>query len=286
MKKILISFLLLLTVTGTAFAVVREGHIAYANMDNKEYSDFMSNSIDEEDYKSWWTDYKIDRPEYKPYVTTKVEYESFGSLTGMFMALEAGKIDRMELDQPVAEYFFKLKGNNEKYIPYIITKGVTYYLSMGFKDGSKWLKPFNDAIKAMAKDETLIRLKSKYITYADENIKPIKFEKFPDAATVKIAVTGDMPLIDYITTDGTPSGFNTAMLAEIARRLKINVELVHTSSRTRAAVLASGRADGIFWFSYEKTTDMRTYDKLDGISLTEPYYSWDSLITIGRKLHK
>ncbi|MBR6901435.1 MAG: transporter substrate-binding domain-containing protein, partial [Synergistaceae bacterium] len=86
--------------------------------------------------------------------------------------------------------------------------------------------------------------------------------------------------------NGTPSGFNTAMLAEIARRLKINVELVNTSSGSRAAALASGRADGIFWFSHEKTTGMRDYDRLDGILLTEPYYSWDLLITIGKKLHK
>lgn len=285
MKKILISLLLLLAVVGAASAAIREGHISYANMDNEEYSHFISN-IPDKDYKSWWIYYKIDRPEYAPYITSEVEYKSFGSLARMLMALEAGKIDRMEVDLPVAEYFFKLKGNSNKYVPYIITKGVNYYLSMGFKDGSKWFEPFNKTIKAMAKDDTLLRLKAKYIIDANENVKPIKFEKFPKAETVKIAVTGDMPLIDYVAADGTPAGFNTAMLAEIARRLKINIALVNTSSESRAAALASGRADGIFWFLYEKTTDMRSFDKLDGISLTEPYYSWDTLVTIGRKLHK
>ena len=285
MKRVLISFLLLLAAIGVASAAVSEGHISFGNVDDEEYSNFMSH-IPEEKYKSWWTDYKIDHPEYEPYLTNEVEYKSFESLTSMLMALEAGKIDRVELDQPVAEYFFKIKGNREKYVPYIIANGITYYLSMGFKNGNKWFEPFNETIKAMIEDHTLLLLKEKYITVADENVKPEKFENFPGAETVKIAVTGDMPLIDYVAADGTPAGFNTAMLAEIARRLKINIALVNTSSESRAAALASGRADGIFWFSHEKTTGMRDYDRLDGILLTEPYYSWDLLITIGKKLHK
>ena len=285
MKRVLISFLLLLAAIGVASAAVSEGHISFGNVDDEEYNNFMSH-IPEEKYKSWWTDYKIDHPEYEPYLTNEVEGKSFESLTSMLMALEAGKIDRVELDQPVAEYFFKIKGNREKYVPYIIANGITYYLSMGFKNGNKWFEPFNETIKAMIEDHTLLLLKEKYITVADENVEPEKFENFPGAETVKIAVTGDMPLIDYVAANGTPAGFNTAMLAEIARRLKINVELVNTSSGSRAAALASGRADGIFWFSYEKTTGMRDYDRLDGILLTEPYYSWDWLITIGKKLHK
>ena len=159
------------------------------------------------------------------------------------MALDAGKIDTMELAGVVGEYLLRLKGNNEKYLPYIFSTGVTYYLSMGFKEGSKWFEPFNEAIKAMTKDKTLLFLKAQYVMDADENPEPVKFEKFPDAETVKIAVTGDMPPIDYVAADGTPAGFNTAMLAEIARRLKINVELVSINSGARAATLTSGRAD-------------------------------------------
>ena len=157
---------------------------------------------------------------------------------------------------------------------------------MGFKENNKWFKPFNEAIKAMNEDDTLLFLKAKYITAANKNIKPVKFDKFPDAETVKIAVTGDQPPIDYIAADGTPAGFNTAMLAEIARRLKINVELVNIDAGARAAALASERVDGVFWFWYEKVTDMKFYDTPDGVVLTEPYYDTNTVMTIGRKLHK
>ena len=287
MKKLLIAFLLLLSVTlgsVNAFALPKEGYLDYSNMSSEEYDKFISDSLSNDEYI--WNDYKIDAPEYAPYISTKAEYVPFDSFIEMIMALDAGKIDRMELDQPVAEYFFKLKGNNEKYLTYVITSGVTYYLSMGFKEGNKWFEPFNETIKAMTKDKTLLFLKAQYVMDADENPEPVKFENFPDAETVKIAVMGDIPPIDYVAADGTPAGFNTAMLAEIARRLKINVELVSINAGARAATLASGRVDGVFWFWYEKLTGMKNSDAPAGVSLTEPYYSWDTLIYIGKKLHK
>jgi len=284
MKKILVSLLLLLSVTWgvTASAAVREGHLAYSNMDGEEYIDFITDLSN--DYLPW-NFYKIDRLEYLPYLGISTEAQDFNSLTEMLMALDAGKINIIELQQPVAEYFFKLKGNNEKYIPYVITKGVTYYLSMGFNENSKWFEPFNETIKSMTEDKTLLFLKAQYVMDAEENPKPVKFEKFPDAETVKIAVTGDMPPIDYVAADGTPAGFNTAMLAKIAKRLKINIELININAGSRAAALVSGRADGVFWFWYDKATKIPR-DVPNGVTLTEPYYSWDTLVYVGKKLHK
>ncbi len=292
MKKILVSLLLLLSVTWggvTASAAVREGYISYSNVSNEEYNEFISNtfkgSFSWDQHDIVWTQYSIDRPEYKPYLSTLAEVQNFDSLSEMLMALDAGKIDRMELAQPVSEYFFKIKGNNEKYIPYLSVGGVQYYLSMGFKENNKWFAPFNETIKAMAEDKTLLLLKAQYVMDAEENPKPVKFEKFPDAETVKIAVTGDMPPIDYVAADGTPAGFNTAMLAEIARRLKINVEFVNINSGARAAALASERADGVFWFWYNKVAKTPR-DVPTGVKLTEPYYSWDTFYYVGKKLHK
>ncbi len=284
MKKILVSLLLLLSVTWgvTASAAVREGHLAYSNMDGEEYIDFITDLSN--DYLPW-NFYKIDRLEYLPYLGISTEAQDFNSLTEMLMALDAGKIDRMELPQPVAEYFFKLNGNEEKYVTYMITKNVTYYIAMGFKENNKWFELFNETIKAMTEDRTLLFLKAQYVMDADENPKPIKFEKFPDAETVKIAVTGDVPPIDYVAVDGTPAGFNTAMLAEIAKRLKINIELININAGARAAALASGRADGVFWFWYDKSTKTPR-DIPTGVTLTEPYYSWDTLYYVGKKLHK
>ena len=132
MKKILISLIFILASAGSACAVVREGYIVFANMSNSEYSDFIYSSFNDDDTDFWWNDYKIDRPEYAPYLATIAEYQDFNSFSAMLMALDSGKIDRIELEQPAAEYLLSLKGNDEKYVPYLITKGVTYYLSMGF----------------------------------------------------------------------------------------------------------------------------------------------------------
>ncbi|MBQ7215124.1 MAG: transporter substrate-binding domain-containing protein [Synergistaceae bacterium] len=202
----------------------------------------------------------------------------------MVMALDAGKVDRIEFPEPVGKYFLRQNNNTAKYVIYWLAQGVDYYLSMGFKDGSKWFKPFNAAIKAMNEDDTLLLLKAKYVGHTRDDMQPITFEKFPNAETVKIAVTGDMPPIDYIAADGTPAGFNTALLAEIGKRLKVNIELLSVNAGARAAALSSGRADGVFWFWYDKTTKTPR-DVSAGVSLTEPYYTYDTIIYIGRKLH-
>lgn len=312
------------TTVDSGTAVVREGHLAYADMSDEEYFKFLSeasngdnnpdntpdNTPDKDHNNNGsnngaatgsvyvWNDYGTDRPEYAPYLTKVPEPHGFDSLTEMIMALDADKIDCMELASVVGEYFLRLKGNKEKYFPYMFTTGVTYYLSMGFKEDNKWFEPFNDAIKEMAKDKTLLFLKAQYVMNAasteatntasddgDENLEPVKFTFFPDAETVRIAVTGDMPPLDYVAADGTPAGFNTALLAEIARRLKINIELVNINVGARVAALASGRADGVFWFQYENTSGMKGFDSVAGIKLTEPYYAEDTLIYIGKRRH-
>ena len=284
--------------------VVREGHLTYSGMNDEEYSKFLSEVSDDNNGSYVWTDYGIDRPEYAPYLTRVPEPHDFDSLTEMIMALDADKIDCMELARFVGEYFLRLKGNNDKYVLYMASTSVTYYLSMGFKEESKWFEPFNEAIKEMKRDKTLLLLKAQYVmdpTDAmnttnddggnggngnnDPSVASVKFDFFPGAETVRIAVTGDMPPLDYIAPDGRPAGFNTALLAEIGRRLKINVELVNINTGARAAALASGRVDGVFWFQFENTSGMKGYDSMDGLKLTEPYYAEDVLFYIGKKRH-
>ena len=292
MKKLSAVLIMLVFCAGCAFAEgeasrkVREGTLAYSNMTIEQYKDF----IDEAQSQNVWNYYLLHDPKYSEYVaamvTQYIDVYTFDSMSEMIMALNAGKIDTMELSSPVGEYFMKQNNNADKYITFIYTQGVNYYLSMGFRDGNKWFEPFNAAIKAMNEDDTLLLLKAKYVTdSANKNLKPVKFEKFPNAETVKIAITGDMPPIDYIAADGTPAGFNTAMLAEIGRRLKVNIELVSITAGARAAALASGRADGVFWFWFDKTTKTPR-DVPAEVVLTEPYYSYDTFMYIGKKISK
>ncbi|MBQ7217419.1 MAG: hypothetical protein IJS39_15710, partial [Synergistaceae bacterium] len=73
--------------------------------------------------------------------------------------------------------------------------------------------------------------------------------------------------------------------AEIGRRLKVNIELLNVNAGARAAALSSGRADGVFWFWYDKATKAPR-DVPSGVSLTEPYYSYNTFMYIGKKLGK
>ena len=202
MKKLLAVVLLLALCAGCAFAEgeasgkFREGHLAWAGVSAEEYVELIADCMSNDKYP--WINYEISIPEYSPYYKTEDSYDTdiivyFDSINEMILALDAGKIDSFELFQPVANYFFRQNNNADKYLPLVYTQGVNYYLSMGFKEGSKWLERFNSAIKAMNEDDTLLFLKAKYVDYAKDDLKPIVFEKFPDAETVKIAVTGDMP---------------------------------------------------------------------------------------------
>jgi hypothetical protein len=77
------------------------------------------------------------------------------------------------------------------------------------------------------------------------------------AETIKVAVTGALPPMDYVAADGTPAGFNTALLAEISQRIGKNIELVVVDSVGRAAALASGTVDAVFWTRTSEASNRR-----------------------------
>ena len=286
MKKFLAAIFMLTLFAGVCFAenkneLVREGILSHANVSLEEYGKFIDVAL------NMWDYYTLDDPKYpeKYFKLNADERTFFDTVAEMIMALNSGKIDRMEMAEPVGKYFLAQDNNAEKYITYLYANGVKYYLSMGFSKGNKWFEPFNSAIKAANEDGTVLLLQAKYTgkNVKQDELKPITFEKFPDAETVKIAITGDMPPIDYIAADGAPAGFNTAILAEISRRLKINIELVSITTGARAAALSSGRVDGVFWFWYEKVSGSLR-DVPENVELTEPYYDWDSFMYLGKKI--
>ena len=83
--------------------------------------------------------------------------------------------------------------------------------------------------------------------------------------------------MDYMSADGTPSGFNTALLAELGRRLQKNILLVSVDSGARASALAGDAADVVFW-ARTVTEEGNDSDSLsgmdipDGTIVTEPYF--------------
>ena len=225
-------------------------------------------------------------------VKTRRVVRFYDSLLAMQMALRSGQVDEIVLPEAVGMY---LVANNPNYEIAFSLNMMPSTISFGFKRGNSALqKEFNAAIEAMKKDGTLSSLEDKYIAGSGPSEpEQVKFQQFNGAQTIRVAVTGDMPPIDYIASDGRPAGYNTAILSEIGKRLKKNIRLVSVESGGRTAALASERVDAVFW--YRNTEGLKVSKKLkgknlggvmkdsaEGIILSSPYYSWDTDLIIGR----
>lgn len=224
-------------------------------------------------------------------VKTRRVVHFYDTLLSMQMALKSRKINEVALPEAVGLYLV----NNDPGLEILFSLNMTpSTISFGFKQGNNSLqKEFNNAIVSMKKDGTLDRLADKYIVNFAADNEEVKFNNFKDAKTIKVAVTGDLPPIDYIAPDGRPTGYNTAILAEIGKRIKKNIRLISVDAGGRSAALASERADVVFW--YRNTSGIKSKNKkvgnalgsvmkdsLSGVILSEPYYSWDTDLIVGK----
>jgi hypothetical protein len=176
----------------------------------------------------------------------------------MLMALEAGDITSAEVPQCTADYlcahndklttrgYFDLNGADD------FTKNVAYRLGVGFsflttEEKTALRDELDAALTEMQEDGTLDALIQTYITDgAEGQPEPIEFTK-TDGETIRVAITGALPPMDYVAADGTPAGFNTTILAELGKRMNVNFELVQVDSVGRATALASRQVDLVFW---------------------------------------
>ena len=213
----------------------------------------------------------------------------FDSLTAMLMALNAGRIDEITLPESTARY---VMNNNPDY-KVLFTFHMPSAISFGFRaDSSSLRDEFNGAIASMKEDGTLRELEHKYIGDGVSFIsEAVSFASFPGADEIKIAVTGDMPPVDYVDESGMAAGYNTAVISEIGKRLKKNIEILSIEAGARSAALTSGRADVIFWYrsteavQFPEDLDVKDVslnkvisDTTEDIILSEPYYRWERVI--------
>ena len=213
----------------------------------------------------------------------------FDSLTAMLMALDSGKVDEISLPEITARYVMK----NDAGYKILFALRMPSAIAFGFRNDNTALRDeFNKAITAMKADGTLKGLEGKYIgNGTDFEADSAAFTKFDGAETIKVAVTGDMPPVDYINEKGAAAGYNTAVISEIGKRLKKNVEIINIEAGARSASLTSGRADVIFWY---RTTEGVEFpkeiavndnpvnkvinDTTEGVILSEPYYRWEKVL--------
>lgn len=153
------------------------------------------------------------------------------------------------------------------------------------KDDEQLKNDFDKALSEMKADGTLDKFLNDYVTNVDKGQTPPKVEipMTEGAQTIKVGITGDLPPLDLILADNTPAGFNTAILAEIAKRSGKNIELVQIETGARAAALNSKLIDVIFWVVVPLSDKISAdIDTPEGLKLTAPYFK-DNLAGIKLK---
>ena len=206
----------------------------------------------------------------------------YSNLATMLMALNAGEIDEFSVAQPVAEYITAMNPELEFSYAARIT-GASFVFGFRAEDGKAMRDKFNSALAEMKKDGTLDALRQEYCGNPGKDTpNAVKFEHFPDAETVSIAVTGDVPPMDYVAADGQAAGFNTAILSEIGKRLKVNIKLVYVETAARTTALMSGRADCVFWYQVYKASKTQP-DTPESVIFSEPYYDFNIFLHVSKK---
>lgn len=275
MKKAICILIFVMIFAGSAFAAGHKlGIISHVNTTEAEYYALNNKHRANSSVRFFSCLHTADE------LPSFVFYDSFIT---MLLALDAGDVDEIVIPEAVAEYLIKTSGG--KYFETCVVRSMPVSYSFGFRksDGAELKTKFDEALLSMKADGSLYTLVGKYIYDAGaREPEAVNFEKFEDAHTIKVAVTGDLPPIDYIAPDGKPAGFNTAVLAEIAKRLKFNVELVNIEAGARSASLASGRSDVVFWFKvYE--TDLGKPDIPEEVILSEPYFKFSEFLHVAVK---
>ncbi len=302
MKKFLCAFVLVMIMCATVMAAdkVDTGILTYLGTTEAEFQQALDDLrkaltplLTEESAKQEWEDYDLLEGFLSELVRARRVVHFYDSLVAMQMALKAKHIDEFVLPEPVVMYL--MANNPQDYEIQFSLNMLPSTISFGFKEGNTALKKdFDEAIKAMKKDGTLMALQEKFIANVGANEpEEVQLTEFKGSTPIKVAVTGDLPPIDYIAADGRATGYNTAILAEIGKRLKRNIRIMSVEAGGRSAALASGRADVIFW--YRNTEGIKTPKKLKknlrnvmldspakGVILSEPYYEWDTDLVVGR----
>lgn len=204
-------------------------------------------------------------------------YVFYNTMTDMLMALYRGDIVVLETDRNTVRY---IESRNEGIVdrpPYLNPNTLMFSILLRGEDEELRAK-ISESIAAMKEDGTIEAMTKRYVEDVIEGEDPeaVVPEVFPDAQTIKVAVTGDRPPMDFVSAGGEPLGFNTALIAEIARRLGINIEFVTVDCGARGIALATGVCDIVFWMEigdFENWEGADLEDQPENTIVTEPYMS-------------
>ena len=252
--------------------VVKIGVLTHLNSTEESFGDALAN-IEEETGAT--------KPRHLP--------KFYDSLKLMQLGVESGEIDSISTYKSVADYIVATNNKFEIVQHDVLNKLRDSFCFAVRKDDTQLKAELDKVLDEIKADGTLDKLINDYITNVDKGQDPPKVEipKFEGAQTIKVGVTGDLPPLDLILPDNSPAGFNTAMLAEIAKRLDRNIEIVQIETGARAAALSSKLIDVVFWVIVPFGNDNMPadIDKPEGLELSNPYFQ-DNVAQIKLKSDK
>lgn len=202
-------------------------------------------------------------------------YVFYDTMTDMLMALNRGDIVVLETDQNTVRYIASRNEGITDRPPYLNPNNLMFSVLLRAED-VELRNQISDCIVEMNKDGTIDEMKQRYIEDVIEGDDPeaVVPQVFPGAKTIKVAVTGDRPPMDYVSAMGEPLGFNTALISEIAKKLEINIEYVTVDCGARGIALATGVCDIVFWMEigdFENWEGADFEDQPENTIVTEPY---------------
>ena len=201
-----------------------------------------------------------------------VERVNYNNLSTALLDLENGTIRTLGLEECVADY---VAAHNEKIV---VTKNnrVTDFSMMTMDSNKEVYDILNNAIVELKADGTLDELIEKELkAYINTDPEAKELPHFDGAKTIKVAVTGDLPPMDFVTAYGKAAGFNIALLTEIANRAQVNFELVQIETGARPVALSTGKVDAVFWTKIGRCTvcNATVTEGIQGTLVTESYFS-------------
>ncbi len=194
------------------------------------------------------------------------EWKQYSSLTAMVLDLNAGNVEYLLVPGSVANY---LKAQDDTLTVAPGGAGVPTEIRMAVRsDDTELYQILQDGIGALSDDGSLDELIDKYITnISTEGSENDSQGQKKDAYVV--GVTGDLPPLDYVAADGTPAGFNVALMNAIADKMDASFTFVQVEADARLSALSSGEIDVIFWYG---NVQGYTSEK-DDLLITDKYYT-------------
>ena len=272
--------LMVIVVPAAADTTVKIGELSYLKSDGTSRSGMLLEAL--KAIQSYSGGFQIfgnmyvynDEETGTPVDIDHVEAVEFDNLNSMVMSLNAGTIDGMIVYFTVGSYLCRQNENLTSWIDYgemerIYTEEMniknrfildqilgTDFSFLMMEDRLALRDEFNQALADMKADGTLDALKASIM-----DLNKVEIANIDGAETIRVGVTGDLPPIDYVDEAGVPAGFNTAVLAEISKRIGKNIELVSIESGARSLALSQGIVDVVFW-SRISMPDQGIFDSL------------------------